>query len=55
MLGGFPTANLPDVESGGSSLVTLIVATPGAVILLFIAGLFKRRAVRGPSTLGHRP
>ncbi|MFN5082465.1 MAG: GlsB/YeaQ/YmgE family stress response membrane protein [Brevundimonas sp.] len=55
ILGGFPTANLPDVESGGSSLVTLIVATPGAVILLFIAGLFKRRAVRGPSTLGHRP
>ena len=45
VIGGFLAATLLGVESGGFNLVTLIVATVGAVILLFILGLFKRRAV----------
>ncbi|HEV7353511.1 MAG TPA: GlsB/YeaQ/YmgE family stress response membrane protein [Brevundimonas sp.] len=45
IIGGFLAANLLGVAVGGFNLVTLIVATLGAVILLFLVGLFKRRAV----------
>jgi len=45
VIGGFLAANLLGVAVGGFNLVTLIVATLGAVILLFLLGLFKRRAV----------
>lgn len=45
IIGGFLAANLLGVAVGGFNLVTLIVATIGAVILLFVVGLFRRRAV----------
>ncbi len=45
IVGGFLAANLLGVEAGGFNLVTLAVATIGAVILLFVVGLFRRRAV----------
>lgn len=45
IIGGFLAANLLGVAVGGFNLVTLIVATIGAVILLFLVGLFRRRAV----------
>ncbi len=45
IIGGFLVANLLGVAVGGFNLVTLIVATLGEVILLFLAGPFKRRAV----------
>ena len=45
IIGGFLSANLLGVPAGGFNLTTFIVATIGAVILLFVLGLFKRRTV----------
>ena len=42
LLGGF-LVNLMGWDAGGSWIVGIIVATLGAVILLFLLGLIKRR------------
>ena len=44
LLGGFIAGNLLDIPVGGFNLVTLLVAFGGAVLLLFLLGLVKRRA-----------
>jgi uncharacterized membrane protein YeaQ/YmgE (transglycosylase-associated protein family) len=44
LLGGFIANNLLHVPVGGFNLVTLLVAFGGAVLLLFLLGLVKRRA-----------
>jgi uncharacterized membrane protein YeaQ/YmgE (transglycosylase-associated protein family) len=44
LLGGFVAQNLLGVPVGGFNLVTLLVAFGGAVLLLFLLGLVKRRA-----------
>ena len=44
LLGGFVAQNLLGVPVGGFNLVTLLVAFGGAVLLLFLLGLIKRRA-----------
>ena len=44
LLGGFIAQNLLGIPVGGFNLVTLLVAFGGAVILLFLLGLVKRRA-----------
>ena len=44
LLGGFIAQNLLGIPVGGSNLVTLLVAFGGAVLLLFLLGLVKRRA-----------
>ena len=44
LIGGFIAQNLLGIPVGGFNLVTLLVAFGGAVILLFLLGLVKRRA-----------
>jgi len=44
LIGGFVAQNLLGVPVGGFNIVTLIVAFGGAVLLLFLIGLMKRRA-----------
>jgi uncharacterized membrane protein YeaQ/YmgE (transglycosylase-associated protein family) len=44
LLGGFIAGNLLGLGVGGFNLVTLLVAFGGAVLLLFLLGLVKRRA-----------
>ena len=43
LLGGF-LANLLGIDASGSWIVGIIVATIGAVVLLFLLGLIKKRA-----------
>ena len=43
LLGGFIAGNLLGIAVGGFNLVTLLVAFGGAVLLLFLLGLVKRR------------
>ena len=42
LIGGFLANNLLGVDAAGSWIVGIIVATLGAVILLFILGLIKK-------------
>jgi uncharacterized membrane protein YeaQ/YmgE (transglycosylase-associated protein family) len=44
LIGGFVAGNLLGLGVGGFNLVTLLVAFGGAVLLLFLLGLVKRRA-----------
>ena len=44
LLGGWIAQNLLGVPVGGFNIVTLLVAFGGAVLLLFLLGLVKRRA-----------
>ncbi len=44
LLGGFIAGNLLGMAVGGFNIVTLLVAFGGAVLLLFLLGLVKRRA-----------
>ena len=44
LLGGFIAGNLLGIPVGGFNLMTLLVAFGGAVLLLFLLGLIKRRA-----------
>ena len=44
LLGGFIAGNLLGMDVGGFNIVTLLVAFGGAVVLLFLLGLVKRRA-----------
>ncbi len=44
LIGGFIAQNLLGIPVGGFNLVTLLVAFGGAVLLLFLLGLVKRRA-----------
>jgi len=44
LLGGFVAGNLLGLDVGGFNVVTLLVAFGGAVLLLFLLGLVKRRA-----------
>jgi uncharacterized membrane protein YeaQ/YmgE (transglycosylase-associated protein family) len=44
LLGGFIAGNLLGLDVGGFNIVTLLVAFGGAVLLLFLLGLVKRRA-----------
>ena len=44
LLGGFVAGNLLGLDVGGFNIVTLLVAFGGAVLLLFLLGLVKRRA-----------
>ena len=44
LLGGFIAGSLLGVPVGGFNIVTFLVAFGGAVLLLFILGLVKRRA-----------
>lgn len=43
VLGGFLAGSLLGIPTGGFNITTLIVATVGAVLLLFIFGLVRRR------------
>ena len=43
LLGGFIAGNLLGLDVGGFNIVTLLVAFGGAVLLLFLLGLVKRR------------
>ena len=44
LIGGFLANNLLGVDAGGNWIVGVVVATVGAVILLFLLGLIKCRA-----------
>ena len=44
LIGGFLANNLLGVDAGGNWIVGVVVATVGAVILLFLLGLIKKRA-----------
>lgn len=44
LLGGWIAGNLLGMPVGGFNIVTLLVAFGGAVLLLFLLGLVKRRA-----------
>ncbi|CAN5206502.1 hypothetical protein BH10PSE1_BH10PSE1_23360 [soil metagenome] len=44
LIGGFIAQNLLGVPVGGFNIVTLLVAFGGAILLLFLLGLVKRRA-----------
>ncbi|ADK99889.1 hypothetical protein MMB232_00513 [Brevundimonas subvibrioides] len=44
LLGGWIAGNLLGIPVGGFNIVTLLVAFGGAVLLLFLLGLVKRRA-----------
>ncbi|MBJ7486194.1 MULTISPECIES: GlsB/YeaQ/YmgE family stress response membrane protein [unclassified Brevundimonas] len=44
LIGGFIAQNLLGIPVGGFNLITLLVAFGGAVLLLFLLGLVKRRA-----------
>ena len=43
LIGGFLAGNLLGVDADGNWIVGIIVATIGAVVLLFLLGLVKRR------------
>lgn len=43
LIGGFIAGSLLNVPVGGFNIVTFLVAFGGAVLLLFILGLVKRR------------
>ncbi len=43
ILGGFIASSLLGIPVGGFNIMTLIVATLGAVLLLFLVGLVRRR------------
>lgn len=43
ILGGFIASNLLGISVGGFNIMTLVVATVGAVLLLFLLGLVRRR------------
>ena len=43
LIGGFLANNLLGVDAAGNWIVGVIVATIGAVVLLFLLGLVKRR------------
>nr|WP_312051878.1 GlsB/YeaQ/YmgE family stress response membrane protein [Brevundimonas diminuta] len=43
LIGGFLAGNLLGVDADGNWIVGIIVATIGAVVLLFLLGLMKRR------------
>jgi uncharacterized membrane protein YeaQ/YmgE (transglycosylase-associated protein family) len=43
ILGGFIASSLLGLDVGGFNIMTLIVATLGAVLLLFLLGLVRRR------------
>lgn len=43
IIGGFIASNLLGIPVGGFNIMTLIVATLGAVILLFVVGLVRKR------------
>ena len=42
ILGGFISSSLLGIAVGGFNIMTLVVATAGAVLLLFILGLVRR-------------
>jgi uncharacterized membrane protein YeaQ/YmgE (transglycosylase-associated protein family) len=42
MIGGFIASSLLGIAVGGFNIMTLIVATAGAVLLLFLLGLVRR-------------
>ena len=42
ILGGFIASSLLGIAVGGFNIMTLIVATAGAVLLLFLLGLVRR-------------
>lgn len=44
LLGGFLANNLLGVNANGNWIVGIVVATVGAVVLLFLLSLIKRRA-----------
>ena len=44
LIGGFLASNVMGIPVEGFNLMTLLVAVVGAVILLFLLGLVKRRA-----------
>ena len=44
LIGGFIAQNLLGIPVGGFNIVTFLVAFGGAVLLLFLLGLVKRRA-----------
>jgi len=44
VIGGFLASSLLGIAVGGFNLTTFLVATGGAVLLLFLLGLVKRRA-----------
>ncbi len=43
IIGGFLASSLLGLDVGGFNITTLLVATIGAVLLLFIVGLVRRR------------
>jgi uncharacterized membrane protein YeaQ/YmgE (transglycosylase-associated protein family) len=43
ILGGFIASSLLGIPVGGFNIMTLLVATLGAVLLLFLVGLVRRR------------
>ena len=43
LIGGFIAGSLLNIPVGGFNLITLLVAFGGAVLLLFLLGLVKRR------------
>ena len=43
LIGGFLANNLLGVDAAGNWIVGILVATIGAVVLLFLLGLIKRR------------
>ena len=43
ILGGFIASNLLNIPVGGFNIMTLLVATLGAVLLLFLLGILRRR------------
>lgn len=43
LIGGFLAGNLLGVDADGNWIIGIIVATIGAVVLLFLLGLVKRR------------
>ncbi len=44
LIGGFLANNLLRIDASGNWIVGILVATIGAVVLLFLLGLVKRRA-----------
>ena len=44
LIGGFLATNVFGFSAGGSWIVAILIATAGAVILLFLLSLVKRRA-----------
>ena len=44
LVGGFLANNLLGIDASGNWIVGIIVATVGAVVLLFLLGLVKKRA-----------